>query len=110
MKEKTPTAATHPMKIIAPTKDPVAWTIMPIAMGVIMPARLPIKLKTPPAKPTESAGAISPNGTPNNGRHPLSEESQSHNGNDLMKGVYVVCRHNDHGTQEPENNGNLSGL
>ena len=60
MKEKTPIAATHPMKIIAPTKDPVAWTIMPIAMGVIMPARLPIKLKTPPAKPTESAGAISP--------------------------------------------------
>ena len=49
-------------------------------------------------------------GTPNDGRHPLSEESQSHNGNDFMKGVYVVCRHNGHGAQKPENNGDLPGL
>lgn len=60
IKEKTPMAATQPTNIMAPTKEPVAWTIKPMTMGVMMPAKLPMKLKTPPARPTEWAGATSP--------------------------------------------------
>ena len=59
-KDKTPMKAMTPTKRRAPVKSPVALTMAPITIGVMIPAKLPIKLKTPPARPTARIGAISP--------------------------------------------------
>lgn len=57
--ENAPTKAIAATGARAPTNDPVALTIKPMASGVIMPDKLVAKLNSPPVIPINSFGAIS---------------------------------------------------
>src|SRR6202043_2495609 len=46
-------------KINAPLNEPVRFTIYPMTMGVVIPARFPIRLKRPPLTPMSGFGEVS---------------------------------------------------
>ncbi len=58
-KLSTATSALAPTKTSAPSKEPVACTMAPMTMGVVIDEMLPNMLNRPPDRPAISRGAVS---------------------------------------------------